>query len=353
MPSAAAGHDTAPLAAPGSDTVLLDIDRLTLRLPGTARPVLDQVSLRVASGEVVGLVGESGSGKSTTAKAALRTLPTGTALDGSVRVAGRDVLALRGEELRAHRARTVALVHQDPQAALNPVRRIGDFLVERLAAAGTGVRGATARDRAVELLAAVGLDAPERRVRQRPHELSGGMLQRVVIAGALAAEPRLLLADEATSALDVTTQAEILALLRTLRAERGLGLLFITHDLHLAAAYCDRVYVMYAGRVVEERTAGDLFERPRHPYTRGLLDCSPTLGEDHREIRPIPGKPPSLADAFAGCPFAERCPDAEPECATWLPEPVALADGGTGSAACRRLPELLPVPQTTTKDGSR
>ncbi|MFD3515695.1 ABC transporter ATP-binding protein [Streptomyces sp. NPDC058657] len=323
--------------------MLLDIENLTLELPGTARPVLTGVSLRVAAGEVVGLVGESGSGKSTTARAALRTLPAGTAVCGSVRVEGTDVLALGGEALRAHRARTVAMVHQDPRAALNPVRRIGDFLLERLA--GTGLDKKAARTRAVELLAAVGLPDPERRVRQRPHELSGGMLQRVVIAGALAAEPRLLLADEATSALDVTTQAEILALLRTLRAERNLGMLFITHDLHLAAAYCDRVYVMYAGRVVEEQTAATLFERPRHPYTRGLLACSPTLGEGGREIRPIPGRPPSLADAFGGCEFAGRCPDAEPQCTTWKPEPVALPGGGT--ASCRRLPVLTTAPTGT------
>ncbi|WP_405664917.1 ABC transporter ATP-binding protein [Streptomyces sp. NBC_01166] len=316
--------------------MLLDIENLTVELPGTARPVLTDVTLRVAAGEVVGLVGESGSGKSTTARAALRTLPEGAAVSGSVHVDGTDVLALRGEALRAHRARTVAMVHQDPRSALNPVRRIGDFLVERLA--GTGLDRKAARARAVELLGTVGLPDPGRRVRQRPHELSGGMLQRVVIAGALAAEPGLLLADEATSALDVTTQAEILALLRTLRAERSLGLLFITHDLHLAAAYCDRVYVMYAGRVVEEQTAGALFDRPRHPYTKGLLACSPALGEAEREIRPIPGRPPSLADTFGGCEFADRCPDAEPECASWRPEPVAL-DGG-GAAACRRLPVL-------------
>lgn len=165
------------------------------------------------------------------------------------------------------------------------------------------------------------------------------MLQRVVIAGALATEPRLLLADEATSALDVTTQAEILALLRTLRTERNLGLLFITHDLHLAAVYCDRVYVMYAGRVVEEQRAENLFARPGHPYTRGLLDCSPALGEK-REIRPIPGRPPSLSDAFTGCEFAARCPKAEPACGSWRPEPVAVPYGGTVSCRC------LPVHET-------
>ncbi|MGW0812070.1 ABC transporter ATP-binding protein [Streptomyces viridiviolaceus] len=311
--------------------MLLTLDHLTVRLPGTARPVLDDVTLRVAAGEVVGLVGESGSGKSTTAKAALGLLPGTATASGTVRVDEADVLALTGEELRRHRARTVAMIHQDPRAALNPVRRIGDFLRER---------GAD-RDRAAELLGAVGLSDPERRLRQRPHELSGGMLQRVVIAGALAARPRLLLADEATSALDVTTQAEILALLRTLRAEQGAGLLFITHDLHLAAAYCDRVYVMYAGRIVEERTAKAFFAAPAHPYTRGLLDCSPTLGDTSRPLLPIPGRPPSLGDAFPGCPFASRCPDAEPACETWRPEAAELPDGGV--AACRRAPAAVPT----------
>lgn len=316
--------------------MLLDIENLTLRLPGAARPLLADVSLRVRTGEVVGLVGESGSGKSTTAKAALRILPDGAEARGRVLVDGADVLAMTDARLREHRARTVAMVHQDPRSALNPVRRIGDFLTERLLHGGGDKK--EARRRAVELLAAVGLSDPERRLRQRPHEMSGGMLQRVVIAGALAAEPRLLLADEATSALDVTTQAEILALLRGLRRQREPGTLFITHDLHLAAAYCDRVYVMYAGRVVEQQQAADLFAQARHPYTRGLLGCSPALGDTARSIRPIPGRPPSLADGFTGCPFAVRCPYAEPACETWTPEAVPVPGGG--SAACRRLPDL-------------
>ncbi|ARX85564.1 MULTISPECIES: ABC transporter ATP-binding protein [Streptomyces] len=323
----------APAAAPPAEA-LLEIVDLTLRLPGAARPVLDSVSLTVAPGEVVALVGESGSGKSTTAKAALGLFPAGAVASGSVRFDGTEVLGLTGERLRAHRADGVALVHQDPRAALNPVRRVGDFLVER----GAG------RAEAVELLASVGIADPERRVRQRPHEMSGGMLQRVVIAGALAARPRLLLADEATSALDVTTQADILALLRTLRAEHGLGLLFITHDLHLAAAYSDRVYVMYAGRVVESRTASALFTAPAHPYTRGLLTCSPTLGDTLTPLRPIPGRPPSLSDTFPGCPFVERCAEAEPTCETWSPRPVPLPDGG--AAACAFVntePGLSPV----------
>ncbi|MFC9909896.1 ABC transporter ATP-binding protein [Streptomyces sp. NPDC127197] len=317
--------------------MLLDIENLTVLLPGAARPLLADVSLKVRSGEVVGLVGESGSGKSTTAKAVLNILPDDARADGRVLVDGTDALSLTGARLRAHRARTVAMVHQDPRSALNPVRRIGDFLVERLARTGSPDKRA-ARTRAVELLDAVGLPDAERHVRQHPHELSGGMLQRVVIAGALATEPALLLADEATSALDVTTQADILALLRSLREQRDLGLLFITHDLHLAAAYCDRVYVMYAGRVVEEQEAHRLFSDARHPYTRGLLACSPELGDPARPLAPIPGRPPSLAAEFTGCPFASRCVHAEPACDTWQPEPLPVPGGGV--AACRRLPDL-------------
>ncbi|MEU6845231.1 ABC transporter ATP-binding protein [Streptomyces sp. NPDC046716] len=329
-------------------THLLSLKDLTVAVPGTARPLLDSVTLTVAEGEVVGLVGESGSGKSTTAKAALGLLPSDATATGTVEVAGRDVLALRGEELRAHRADIVAMIHQDPRAALNPVRRIGDFLTER---------GAT-KDGAAELLAAVGLTEPARRLRQRPHELSGGMLQRVVIAGALAARPRLLLADEATSALDVTTQAEILTQLREVRRAQGAGLLFITHDLHLAAAYCDRVYVMYAGRIAEHRTAKALFTTPAHPYTRGLLACSPTLGDD-RPLHPIPGKPPSLAESFAGCPFVSRCGEAEDECHTWTPEAYALEDDGeaacrtaVGRRSARRNGWAQPPAQSTLKEGT-
>ncbi|MGP4047974.1 ABC transporter ATP-binding protein [Streptomyces sp. 2A115] len=320
--------------------MLLDIQNLTLRLPpgAAARPLLADVSLTVDRGEVVGLVGESGSGKSTTARAALRLLPDGAQATGAVLADGEDVLAMDPARLRQHRARGVSMVFQDPRSAVNPVRRIGDFLTERLVRVlGTPKREATAK--AVELLDAVGLSDPERRLRQHPHELSGGMLQRVVIAAALATDPALLLADEATSALDATTQAEVLALLRRLQGDRreagdSLGMLFITHDLQLAAAYCDRVYVMYAGRIVEHRPARTLFADPRHPYTRGLLDCSPALDDD-RDPHPIPGRPPSLADAFPGCPFAPRCEQAEPDCETWTPTPVPL--DGDGSAACRRL----------------
>ncbi|MFJ3040271.1 ABC transporter ATP-binding protein [Streptomyces tendae] len=315
--------------------MLLDIDRLTVHLPGTARPLLADVSLRVVAGEIVGLVGESGSGKSTTAKAVLRVLPDDAAAHGRVTVAGTDVLTMTDTALREHRARRVAMIHQNPRSALNPVHRVGDFLVERLVHTGDHDRR-TARDRAVELLDSVGLNDPARRLRQYPHEMSGGMLQRVVIAGALAAEPDLTLADESTSALDVTTQAEILALLRDLGRRRETGMLFITHDLHLAAAYCDRVYVMYAGRIVEHRPGPTLFDHARHPYTRGLLDCSPELGVS-RPLRPIPGRPPSLADGSEGCPFAARCPQAEPACEAWAPQATELPDGG--EAACRRLPE--------------
>jgi peptide/nickel transport system ATP-binding protein len=309
--------------------MLLSVEDLTIEAGGR-RPILREVSLTVGKGEIVGLVGESGSGKSTIARAVLRLLPSRSKISGRVLVGGEDVLSMGREALKELRASEVSMIYQDPRSSLNPVRRIGDFLTERMIHTLRRPRS-EALERAEELLGAVGL--PSRVLRQYPHELSGGMLQRVVIAAALAADPALLLADEATSALDVTTQAETLALLRRVQAERELGMLFITHDLHLAAAYCDRVHVLYAGTVVESRPAADLFGDPRHPYTAGLLACTPEL-DDPRPIQPIPGRPPSLDDAFEGCPFAPRCAHAVDLCSSKPPSSLPVEGG---SAACHLL----------------
>ena len=315
---------------------VLEIDGLDVRLPeGRAgRPILDGVSLRVGAGESVGLVGESGSGKSVACRSVLGLLPGGARTTGEVRVAGRDVLTMNRTELAALRARQVSMVFQDPRASVNPLRRVGDFLTEGLRAAGTPPAAATAR--ALELLEAVGIRDPKGALRRRPHEFSGGMLQRVVIAAALASEPALLVADEPTTALDVTTQAEIIRILTRLRAERGTGMLFVTHDLELAAAVCDRVYVMYAGRIVETRGTDELFDRPRHPYTAGLLGCTPSIEPGAPAPLPIPGRPVSLAETPPGCAFAARCAHAVPRCSQEKP---VLARHGDGLAACHRADE--------------
>lgn len=257
---------------------LLDVRDLRLDYAGetTTATILKGVSLQVHAGETVGLVGESGSGKSSTVRCALQLLDDTASTSGSVRLGETEMLGASPQELREARANRVAFIQQDPKAALNPVRRIGDSVTERL----VRVHGVTKREAyalALALVEAVGISHPERRMRQYPHELSGGMLQRVVIAAALTTEPQLLLADEMTSALDVTTQAEVLAILRQRQRERGLGVLFITHDLHLAAAYCDRVYVMYQGLIVEELRGENLFRGATHEYTTRLLNDVPTL----------------------------------------------------------------------------
>ncbi len=318
---------------------LLEIDGLSVRLPaGAARPLVDGVSLTVGDGEVVGLVGESGSGKSVTARAVIGLRPGGALVGGRIRVGDVDVLDASAERLRALRTREVSMIFQDPRAGINPMRRIGDFMTESLRR-NEGWDADRAMARAEELLTAVAMPDPRRHLRQHPHELSGGMLQRVMIAAALATDPRLLLCDEPTTALDVTTQAEILSILSGLQADRGLGVLFITHDLDLAAAICDRVYVMYAGRIVESAAADALFAEPRHPYTSGLLTSTPDLDGAHERLLPIPGQSLSLLESPAGCSFAPRCSYAQPgRCDGRTPELTAVGAGR--EVACVRAAEV-------------
>ncbi|MEV6007902.1 ABC transporter ATP-binding protein [Streptomyces sp. NPDC051976] len=309
----------------------LDIRGLHLSLPGTARPVLAGVDLTVATGETVALVGESGSGKTLTSRSVLRLLPKGATTRGSVLVEGEDVLAMTPAALRQLRTHTAAMIFQDPRAAINPLRRVGDFLTESLRL-NAGTDAAEAERRATVMLEAVGLTTAV--LRQYPGQLSGGMLQRVMIAAALTGDPTLILADEPTTALDVTTQAEVVALLGDLRRRFGTGLLFVTHDLGLAAAISDRVYVMYAGRIAETGPAGTLFHRPHHPYTAALLDSTPRLDAPRGRLAAIDGQPPSLREALTGCPFAPRCRYATAVCAEEPPERLPVAGDPGHRVAC-------------------
>jgi oligopeptide/dipeptide ABC transporter ATP-binding protein len=317
------------------DARTLDIRGLRLRLPGTARPVLDGVDLHVAPGETVALVGESGSGKTLTSRAVLRLLPNGAVAEGRVAVGSEDVLTMDQPRLRRLRANQVAMVFQDPRAAVNPLRRVGDFLTESVRLSGGADRSAATR-RATELLEAVGLDAAV--LDRYPGQLSGGMLQRVVIAAALMGDPVLLLADEPTTALDVTSQAEVVALLGELQQRFGTALLFVTHDLGLAAAISDRVCVMYAGRIVETGPAGALFAAPRHPYTLALLAATPRLDAPGGRLAAIDGQPPDLREELAGCPFAPRCRFATDLCRERAPEPQESEPGRL--AACHHSDRL-------------
>jgi peptide/nickel transport system ATP-binding protein len=317
-------------------TALLAIEGLSVRLPveGELRTVLHDVGLTIGAGEALGLVGESGSGKSMTARAIGRLLPAGASTTGAVRFDGRDVLALRGGELRRYRER-VAMIFQDPRAHVNPVRRIGDFMTETLRL--KGVAGVAARARAAAALRDVGIEDGERRLEQYPHELSGGLLQRVMIATMLLGEPPLVLADEPTTALDVTTQAEVMAILDELRRERGLALLFITHDLELAGAVCDRIAVMYAGQIVETNAAAVLDRDPLHPYTAALGAARPDIAATAHRLAAIPGRPVSAFEAPDGCAFAPRCVFAEDACRAARP---ALEPLNGGVVRCRRASEL-------------
>ncbi len=310
---------------------------------GVVRAV-DGVSWDVGEGETVALVGESGCGKTMSALSVMRLVPgpAGRIVGGSVRFSGRDLLTLPEDEMRRIRGREIAMIFQEPMTSLNPVLSIGRQLTEG-PELHLGMAPAVARARAVELLDMVGIPESEGRLRQYPHQLSGGMRQRAMIAMALACDPSLVLADEPTTALDVTIQAQILELLRDLSRRLGVALLLITHDLGIVARYADRVNVMYAGRIVEQARARDLYAGPRHPYTAGLLRSVPRLDEPRRaRLAAIGGQPPDLTRLPRGCAFAPRCAFRVERCG--IESPALLPVGAEHLSACWESSRLAGIP---------
>ncbi|MEV0191482.1 ABC transporter ATP-binding protein [Kitasatospora purpeofusca] len=323
---------TATTTATGTPLLRVRDLRVEFTGPRGADPVpaVRGVDLTLHRGETLGIVGESGSGKSVTALAVLGLLPGTARVRGSVRLDDRELIGLPGRELAAVRGRRIAMVFQDPLSAFTPVYRIGDQLVEALRIHRPGLDRAAARKRAAELLDLVGIPAPDRALDSFPHEFSGGMRQRAMIAMAVANDPDVLLADEPTTALDVTIQAQVLDVLRTARRETGAALVLVSHDLGVIAGMADRVAVMYAGRVVETAGVDELFAAPRHPYTLGLVGAVPRLDGNRGPLVPIPGTPAPMAELPPGCPFAARCPLVEDRCRTT--EPPLTGDAASGSA---------------------
>jgi oligopeptide/dipeptide ABC transporter ATP-binding protein len=297
---------------------LLSISGLRVEFPSDEGPLVavKGVDLTVEQGEVVGLVGESGSGKSLTCRAVMRMIPRpGRLAGGQILFDGDDVTALRGARLRDFRAHSVGMVSQNPFGSLNPVFRVGAQVAETLRL-NRGMSGREARAEATQMLDRVGIADPERRYLSYPHELSGGMCQRVMIALATASNPRLLLADEPTTALDVTTQAQILRLLARMRREQGMTMLLVSHDFGVISEVCDRVAVMYGGYIVETGPVDEIYHDPQHPYTRALLDSIPELDAAGNSTRraPLSGYPPELSEQISGCVFAPRCGFARSQC---------------------------------------
>ncbi len=318
-----------------SGPALLSVEGVSVALPTVRGRLLavDQVDLTLSPGRTLGIVGESGSGKSMLARAILRLLPKRAALGGRILFEGHDLAQLTPEALRRLRGPALAVVFQDPMTSLNPVLSIGTQITETLQA-HLGMAGATATQRAVELLTAVGIPAPEQRLRQYPHQLSGGMRQRVAIAIALSCEPRLLIADEPTTALDVTIQAQILDLLAREQKRRHMAMILITHDLGVVAGRTDEVAVMYAGRVVERAPTAALFASMRMPYTAALLAAIPKLdAAPHTRLPAIDGRPPDPTRPLPGCSFAPRCRYADDHCKAAKP-PLGAADGAGTRYAC-------------------
>jgi peptide/nickel transport system ATP-binding protein len=331
-------RDRAPSPDRGSRrSVLLEVAALTTRFEGAggAWAAVEDASFRILPGETLALLGESGCGKTATALSILDLLPrSGRIVAGEIRYRGEDLRKLSRAEMRAIRGAEIGMVFQDPLAALDPVQSVGQQVAEAVRLSGNLSRRQV-RERAIELLGKVELPEPERIARELPHRLSGGMLQRVMIAIAIARGPSLLVADEPTSALDTTVQAGILDLFRRLQAESGMGILLITHDLAVVAQNAHRAEVMYAGRIVESAPFPDLFLRPRHPYTIALLRSHPSRAARGRRLEPIPGRVPGPAERLSGCRFRDRCPIAKARCAEVEPALIPLSvPGAERAVAC-------------------
>jgi peptide/nickel transport system ATP-binding protein len=326
---------------------LLEVENLQVhfRTPAGINRAVDGVSFHVNQGETLAIVGESGCGKSVTSMSMMRLIPEPPGkIGGSIRFEGRDLLQFSDREMRSLRGNDISMIFQEPMTSLNPVLTVGRQIGETLRL-HQGLDKQQAEARAVEMLTLVGIPAPGRRVREYPHQLSGGMRQRVMIAMALACNPKLLIADEPTTALDVTIQAQILDLMRDLKTRLGSAIMLITHDLGVVAEMAQRVVVMYAGRKVEEAPVGEIFANPQHPYTRGLLGAVPKLGSSltqggRTKLAEIPGQVPSLRQRIQGCPFASRCLSATELCREVAPAVEEKRPGHT--VACHYAEFAMP-----------
>ena len=317
--------------------ILLEVKNLKTRFrtDDGAFNAVDDVSFSVKKGQTLGIVGESGCGKSVTSLSVMRLIQKpGSIEGGEVLFKGQDLRFVSEEKMRTIRGNEMAMIFQEPMTSLNPVYTIGDQIEEAILLHQKNLSKAQAREKAIDMLRVVGIPAPEKRFHEFPHQLSGGMRQRVMIAMAISCNPELLIADEPTTALDVTIQAQILDLMRKLQKDFGAGMILITHDLGVVAEMCNEVAVMYAGRVVEFGTVEDIFYRPKHPYTRGLLDSIPHFETGHRltELKTIKGMVPSLYILPKGCRFAERCPYAQDDCRNSYPTTENLR--GIHKVAC-------------------
>lgn len=316
---------------------MLDIKHLTTEFAtdnGTVRAVRD-VSLHVDKGEVLGIVGESGSGKSQTMFSVMGLLAqNGQITEGSIKIDGEEISPAvikdkkeYEEKMDRIRGNDMAMIFQDPMTFLNPVLRIQTQLIEPIINHNPGISKQEAINRAIELMRKVGIPSPETRIRQYPFQFSGGMRQRIIIAIALACDPKIIIADEPTTALDVTIQAQVLELISNLKDEIDSGIIMITHDLGVVASICDRIAIMYGGKIVEEGTTDEIFYNPKHPYTKGLLSCISNPDEiERKELHPIPGSPPDLLNIENNCPFADRCDKAMKVCKMGMPKPEKFSE---------------------------